>query len=82
MSPLLLDIRKVMARAPFGHYQLVCHPNVFLAIQRVSDIQPDYPPHPLDRFFGADVVVNPDIGRGIWELYSNGKLVGYGRLSE
>ena len=79
---LLFDIRKTMAKAGLGHYQLFCHPTVFLAIRRNSDIQPDYPPRPLDRFFGADVVVAPDIGRGIWELYSNGKLVGYGRLSE
>ena len=80
---LLADIAEVLRTFPrIGRHELYCHTSVYLAIQRIGDIQPQYPPHPLDRFFGADVIVAPELGRGVWEMYSDGKLVGYGRIRE
>lgn len=62
-----------------GPYKLVCDPSVYAAIQRIGDYQPHYQPHPMDRFFGADVIVAPELGYGVWELYSKDKLVDYGK---
>ena len=78
---LLDGYRKALRSFPrIGRHELYCHTSVYLAIQRVGDIQPQYPPYPLDRFFGADVIVAPELGEGVWEMYADGKLVGYGRI--
>lgn len=59
-------------------YELYCHPSVYYAIQRIGDYQAVFSPHPLDMFLGMNIVVAPELGPGVWELYGNGKLVDYG----
>lgn len=80
---ILTDIAAALHSFPRAdRYELYCDTSVFYAIQRSGEFATMYPPTPLDAIFGADVIVAPELGSGIWELYGNGKLVGYGRFRE
>jgi len=79
---LFEELSRVIARIPsMPHYEMYCHPSVYYAIQRIGDIQPVYPPQPLDRFMGIDLTMAPELGPGVWEIYGNGKLLDYGKVA-
>lgn len=80
---ILTDIAAALHSFPtVDRYELYCDISVFYAIQRSGDFMSRYPPTPLDFIFGADVIVAPELGNGVWELYGNGKLIDYGRIRE
>jgi len=67
---------------PVPRYELYCHPSVYYAIQRSGLAMSQYSPMPLNPLYGADIVVAPELGEGVWELYGNKKLIDYGRFRE
>ena len=79
---ILTDIAEVLHLSPcIGRYELYCHPSVYHAIQQIAISRPSSFT-PVDALYGADIVVAPELGNGVWELYGDGKLVGYGRIYE
>jgi len=79
---LLDDIAEALRTFPrLGRYELYCHTSVYRAIQQVS-ISPPVPFVEVRALYGADIVIAPELGEGVWEMYSDGKLVGYGRIRE
>lgn len=75
------ELTEAITRYPrVGRHELYCHPNVYSALRRMTDYQSTFPPHPLDMFFGAVIVVVPELGAGVWEWYTDGKLIDYGKM--
>ena len=81
----LLDLMDGMPALP-KRYEFRCHPDVYLALR---DAAP--PPlgewsiagavgSPVGLYGSADIVVNPDLGSGNWELYENGQILKSGSL--
>ena len=79
---ILTDIAETLRSLPsVSRYELYCHPSVYIAINQVAISRP-LSFTPVDALYGADIIVAPELGNGVWELYGNGKLVGYGRIHE
>ena len=77
------ELCEAVTRYPrIGRRELYCHTSVYAAIQRMTEYQPTFSPHPLDMFLGVDIIVAPELGEGVWELYTDKKLVDYGRFNE
>jgi hypothetical protein len=80
-ADFLSELRSAFAGLPYvPRYELYCDTSVYYALQRIGDLQPMYSPHPLDAIYGASIVVVPELGQGVWELYGDGKLMKYGRI--
>lgn len=83
MSAPYDELCEALRRFPRAtRYELYCHPSVYQAIQRIGDRYPEYVLLPIDMLFGADIIVAPELGPGVWEIYGNGKLVDYGKVIE
>ena len=79
---ILTDIAETLRSFPRAiRCELYCHPSVYIAIKQVAISRP-LSFTPVDALYGADIIVAPELGNGVWELYGNGKLVGYGRIHE
>ena len=66
-------------------YEFRCHPDVFAAIREAADVAPQAAEAGATRYgspaFGsADVLVQPELGSGCWELYEDGQPLKSGRL--
>lgn len=82
----LRDLTGGLPREP-GQYEFRCHPDVFAAIREAAGAAPVAAPEPGVRryaspvFGGADVLVQPELGPGGWELHEGRVLVKSGRLA-
>ena len=81
----LRDLTDGLPRGP-RQYEFRCHPDVFAAIREAADV-PSRTPAPGARMYGspafgsADVLVQPELGAGHWELYEHGELLKSGQLA-
>lgn len=69
------------------HYELRCHPDVFVAIRAAADADPRYVPDGAFMwgspvFGSADVRVQSSLGSGRWELYEGGRLLKSGTIGQ
>ena len=79
---ILTDIVEVLRSCPSTkRYELYCHPSVYHEIQQIAVSRPGSF-MPIDALYGADIVVAPELGIEVWELYGDSKLLGYGRIRE
>ena len=79
---ILTDIAETLRSLPsVSRYELYCHPSVYIAIQRLAPAYTCWGT-PYQAIYGADIITAPELGTGVWELYGNGKLVGYGKIHE
>ena len=65
-----------------ARYELHCHPSVYYAIQASDMAAQRYSPDPMPSLYGIDLIVKPEVGRGVWKLYADGELIDYGRLKD
>lgn len=76
---LVTALRRYPIRAQ--RYELHCHPDVYIAIQQSDMASHGDTFNPLPALYGAELIVKPEVGRGVWKLLADGELIGYGRIS-